>query len=107
MHSGGRRTPAQAVELPPREAATILRGALEPYPRSRPVSRAVRPTREGPSSEPISSPVARPVEVDSLVETGVDDLSVREEPRLSAARVGIAPAGLRAWVVDGPVEADG
>ena len=49
MHSGGRRTPAQAVELPPDEATAILRGALEPYPRSRPVSRAVRPTREGPS----------------------------------------------------------
>ena len=60
-----------------------------------------------PSSEPSSSPVPLAVEVDSLVETVVDDLSVRREPGLSAARVGIAPAGLRAWVIDGPVEADG
>lgn len=60
-----------------------------------------------PSSEPTSSPVARPVEVDTLVETVVEDLSVQQEPGLSARRVGIAPEGLRAWVLDGPVEADG
>lgn len=60
-----------------------------------------------PSLVPTASPAARPVGIDSLVESVVDDLSVREEPSLSAARVGTAPAGLRAWVVDGPVEADG
>ena len=35
IHSGGRRSPVQAIEIPPEEAAAILRHALEPYRQSR------------------------------------------------------------------------
>lgn len=38
-----RRVPVQAVELPPDQAATILRRALEPYPRSRLLSALLGP----------------------------------------------------------------
>jgi hypothetical protein len=31
IHPGGRRSPVHAIEVPPDEAAAILRGALEPY----------------------------------------------------------------------------
>ena len=34
-HPGGRRSPVHALELPPDEAAAILRRVLEPYRRSR------------------------------------------------------------------------
>jgi deazaflavin-dependent oxidoreductase (nitroreductase family) len=34
IHPGGRRSPVHAVELPPDEAATILRRALQPYRQS-------------------------------------------------------------------------
>jgi deazaflavin-dependent oxidoreductase (nitroreductase family) len=31
LHPGGRRSPVHAIEVPPDEAAAILRGVLEPY----------------------------------------------------------------------------
>jgi deazaflavin-dependent oxidoreductase (nitroreductase family) len=31
IHAGGRRSPVHAIEVPPDEAAAILRGVLEPY----------------------------------------------------------------------------
>lgn len=34
IHSGGRRSPVHAIEVPPEEAAVILRRVLEPYRQS-------------------------------------------------------------------------
>jgi hypothetical protein len=55
-----------------------------------------------PSAQDASEPV-----IDGLAEVIVDDLSVRDGPTTTAARVGLLPVGERAYVVDGPVEADG
>lgn len=69
------------------------------------LSAAAQVASETPA--PTSSPSMRPIAADTLVQTVGARLSVREAPSLSAARVGIMPVGLRAWVVAGPVKADG
>jgi hypothetical protein len=47
------------------------------------------------------------VAADTLAETTVDRLTLREDPRLGGRVIGIAALGLRAWVIRGPVAADG
>lgn len=43
IHSGGRRSPVHAIEVPPDEAAAILRRVLEPYRQLRFVRRLLGP----------------------------------------------------------------
>ena len=60
-----------------------------------------------PSAAPTSSPTGTSVTVDTIVETVANDLSVRQQPGLYGERLGIAPVGMLAWVVEGPVAVDG
>lgn len=81
--------------------------SVEPSPSPSPVTTASPRDVASASPNPTATPPAPVVELDTLVRTTVDDLSVRTEPTLTADRLGTARQGARAWVVDGPVAADG
>lgn len=70
-------------------------------------SPAADPSVSAPASPSQSPDVGVPLVVDGLAEVLVDDLSLRSDPTTAAQRIGLLPAGESAYVVAGPVEADG
>ncbi len=60
-----------------------------------------------PSADASESPAPSGIAVDSLVETTVENLSVRRAPSTGAERLGSLGLGTVGYVVDGPVDADG
>jgi hypothetical protein len=59
------------------------------------------------ASPPQSPAVGSALVVDGLAKVLVSDLSLRAEPSTAAERIGLLPLGEPAYVVAGPVEADG
>ena len=72
-------------------------------------STAPSATHAGPSVAPTPSPGAgvQPVQPDVVVETVVEGLTVRREAGISGQRIGILSLGTLAYVLAGPMEADG
>lgn len=62
---------------------------------------------EAPTPTTTPQPTAAPVTVDELAQTTIPDLSVRTQPSTAGVRLGVLPAGETAFVIAGPVEADG
>jgi hypothetical protein len=88
-------------------AGTPSPGSTSALSSDPPGSQAASATAAASQSASASPEPAAGVAVDSLARTAVDGLSVREEPSTAAARRGTLPAGATAFVIDGPVEAEG
>lgn len=71
-----------------------------------PTPPASAPPSASPSEPPETPPTAG-IHAGSLVVTLVKDLGIRNEPRMDGTRLGTLPADEIAFVVDGPVTADG
>lgn len=90
---GSERAPAAADATMTASASTSQSTAAEPSPSETP----------GPTPEP----TVKPLEADSIARVTVDDLNVRTDPSSSAKSIGHLSAGARAFVIEGPQQADG